>query len=288
MIRLAPLLLSVVAISSIGGTAAQVSRPSGFELPAIQGGYPGKTFQFDGPQSKQLAREVLPVVMDDVTRASVSESITLPVGAYDGLTIDFALNVGVDYTNTICEERHAIVVFRYSGASADVRDMRPVLKDGAIADHAFAGLGWNNRYFTLPAKAASHNEALAKCRSLANDTSHWRQAPGLIEYIEEQRRLSAFDKALETLPMAQIRCLGPQGKRCAYDRSKLVSIVRATPPEQSGSIIVPTEGAVSVFRHYGYNDAARMDYVATLRASEADHPTSLEIRFSESSPPPVV
>ena len=292
MARFALLALSAVIISSLttaSATAlAQERRSSGFELPAIKGGYPGRTFEFDGEQARLLVREVLPIVTDDVARVSVQEDITLPVGLYAGLTFDIALNVTAD--SSICEERHAYIGFRYKGPDVDVRgrEMRPAVRDGAIANHVFSWLRWSNRYFALPKDAASDDGGLARCRSLAANTSGWRQASNVLDYLSEKGRLSALITALETLPMRQIHCIDPEGRPCDYERSKILSLVQASLPERSESLGIPNEGLISVYSHYGYGDAARIDYTATLRSGGAERATSLNIRFSRSLPPPPV
>lgn len=291
MDRLALLALSTVTLSSFATASAtavsQDRRSSGFELPAIKGAYPGRTFEFDGDQAKLLVREMLPIVMNDVARVSVREDIMLPVGAYAGLTFDVALGVNADYPS-ICEERHVYIRFAYKGPDVDVREMRPAIKNGAIANHVFTGFFWTNRYFALPEKTAPDDGGLASCRSYAANTSGWRQASSVSDYLSEKRRLSALVTALETLPMRQIRCVDPEGKLCDYGRLKLISLVQTALPERSESMVVPNEGVVSVYSHYGYNDAAQIDYVATLRSSGADRPTSLNIRLSRSPPPPQI
>lgn len=290
--RLALLALSAMTTSSLttacATALAQERRSSGFELPAIKGGYPGRTFEFDGEQAKLLVREVLPIVTDDVARVSVQEDIMLPAGAYAGLTFDIVLNVTAD--SSICEERHAYIGFAYKGPDVDdrVREIRPAVRDGTIANHVFSWLRWTNRYFALPKEAASDDRGLASCRSLAANISGWRQASSLGDYLAEKRRLSALITALETLPMRQIRCVDPKGRPCDYERSKILSLVQASLPEQSESMVIPNEGAVSVYSHYGYNDAARIDYTATLRSGGAERATSLSIRFSRSPPPPQI
>ena len=290
MARSALLALSAVIISSLttaSATAlAQERRSSGFELPAIKGGYPGRTFEFDGEQARLLVREVLPIVTDDAARVSVQEDIILPIGVYAGLTFDIALNVTAD--SSICEERHAYIGFRYKGPDVDVREMRPAVGDGSIANHVFSWLRWSNRYFALPKDAASDDGGLTSCRSLAANTSGWRQASSRIDYISEKRRLAALITALGTLPMRQIHCVDPEKRPCDYERSKILSLVQASLPERSQSMVIPNEGAVSVYSHYGYGDAAQIDYTATLRAGGAERATSLNIHFSKSLPPPQI
>jgi len=290
MVRLALHALAAAVIFSfvpvIGSAAAQASRRAGFELPAIKGGYPGRVFQFEREQARLLASELLPVVMDDVTRISVREDIILPLGAYAGLTTDIALNVGVDYSDFICEERHVYIVFSYKGPDVDLREMRRIIRDGAIENHTFGRLYSRNRYFAMPEKAVSHDAALAKCHSLAGDTSGWREASNLLEYVVDRKRISALINSLAALPMSQIHCLNSDGKACNYERSKILALVQAAPPEGSELLVVPNDGAITVYKHYGYNDAAPIDYTITLRAGEADRPLSLDIRLSKSFPLP--
>lgn len=289
MVRLAILALAGMVLSSFtlvtGRAVAQASRQRGFDLLTINGRNPDKTFQYRGEEAKRLIRELTPVLLNDVTSVSVREVVSLPGNAYRQLQIDVALNVRP--WNNICEERHAVLLFSYQGQVIDLGQRYFTIKDGTITDHAFSELFWSNRYVMLPEKDRTSDAALLSCRALSADTSNWRHSSNPIDFRSEMSRLSALISAVETLPMSRIHCVDPQGKPCSYERSKLLSLLQTAPPEQSESLLIPNEGKVTVYRHYGYQDADPVDYVVTLRSGKLDL-RSLDIRLSESLPPPAI
>ena len=291
MIRFVGLALSCTAILPMPAhsqASAQELTPPGFELPVFAGKYPGKTFVFDGREAKRLTREVLPVLTDDVTRASVREDLMLPVSVHSGFTIDFTVGMEAFYSGSVCEERHAFVAFRYVGPDPGNSELRLTVNDGAVANHKFAGLYWSNRYTTLPEKASSQEAALASCRSLAADTSGWKTASNADRYVSEVRRLSALVDAVQSLPAKTMDCLDPDGKSYRCERSKLLSLFQKAPSELAESISVPGEGTSSIYHHWGYYDDTRLDYAATLRLDMAGRPVALTVRFSHSPAPPQV
>lgn len=291
MVRLVGLALSCTAILSMPAhsqASAQELTRSGFELPLFAGKYPAKTVVFDDREAKRLAREVLPVLTDDVTRASVKEDLMLPVSVHSGFTIDFTVGMEAFYSGTVCEERHALVAFRYVGSDPGNSELRLTVNGGTVVNHKFAGLNWSNRYTTLPEKASSQEAALASCRSLAADTSGWKTASNADGYVSEVRRLSALVDAVRSLPTKTMACFGPDGKSYRCERSKLLSLFQKAPSELSQSISVPGEGTWSVYHHWGYYDDTRLDYAATLRLDMTGRPVALTVRFSHSPAPPQV
>lgn len=271
-------------VSGVGQAVAQPSHGPGFKLPTMTGKYPGIIYQFHGKDARRLADEVLPAVADELTSASIQEDTYLPHPRYSGLTIDIALKIKEE--RSICEERHVRLSFEYQNPDKPLIKAL-TLKNGHIFDHVFVSLYWRNRYFTFPDKSVSPDVALASCRAYSVDTSNWQEASISYEYYARTRQIAELNKAVETLPMPQIHCLDPQGKPCGYERSKLISLVQTAPPERPESLVIPDEGAVTVYRHYGYYDADQIDYVATLRSGKRDL-QSLDIRLSKSLPPPAV
>ncbi|TFI56331.1 hypothetical protein E2493_20420 [Sphingomonas parva] len=233
MVRLALLALSAAAIPTFTlaaeKAAAPASRPSGFQLPAFNGSYPGQLFRFDGERAKLLVREVLPVVMDDVARVAVQEDTIFPGGHYWGLTIDIALKVRASSSPPICEEPHVYITYQYKGPYVGPGGMRPTVRGGTIANHAFDRLYLRNRYFTMSETGASQERASAICASLATDTSGWREASNMSEYAGERRRTEALFDALATLPKSQVQCMEPQGSACSYRQSEILSLVQTSP-----------------------------------------------------------
>jgi len=282
--------IATLSLPARGAPPSKMARPpSGFELPALSGSYPGNTFNFEAGDAKRLAHELIPIIASDVTRATVQENWVIPGAHYVGLTVDFTLGVRSADQDMICEERHAYITFVYDRADlSGPKGQRLVVKDGVIARHSLGGLAWHSRYITAPSSVDPQHPVADRCALVAIDAPGWRHAASLSDYIGEVRRLSALHQALETLPMSQIICVGPDDKPCGYDRPALIATFKNAPPEQSASSYIPDEGMVSRYSHWGYNDAARLDYDVILRADASGRPITLRIRFSKSLPPPVI
>ncbi|WP_267388556.1 hypothetical protein [Sphingomonas sp. GC_Shp_3] len=273
------------AVSSIPAMSPQSSQ---LETLVFNGTYPAKSYEFTGNSARHLAKEVMPVIMKDITRATVSEDVLLPTPTYNGFTIDMTFTVTTNDENTVCEECHAILHFSPDDQQSHKKDVHVKVENGTVVGHSLSSFYWKNRYFSLPSVNHSRQAALQKCQSFSNDSVLWNEAVDISIYLVSIRRADKLKNAIERLPPSAITFSSIEKVACKYDKNKLLSIMRPTRIERSESVIVPTEGEWSVFYRQGLNDDLNADFVATLHSDEAGQPLTLHIRCSQSLPSPAI
>jgi hypothetical protein len=273
------------AVSSVSTRSPQSSE---LEKLVFNGTYPAKRYELIGNSARNLAKEIMPVITKDITRATVFEDVLLPTPTYNGFTINMTFAVIINNENSVCEERHAILHFSADDQGSHGRDSHVKIENGTVVGHSLSSFYWKNRYLSLPSVKYSPKTALEKCQALSTESVLWNEASSISEYLGSLRRAAKLTNAIEKLPVSAITYSTMDDKLCKYDKAKMLSIMRPDTINRSESINIPTEGEWSVFYRSALYDGSRTDLIATLHSDEAGRPLTLNIRCSQSLPSPAI
>lgn len=257
-------------------------------IPRFVAAQPEYIYTIRGEAAKSLAHELIPVVDAMVSEVAVHQILLLPGYYYKGILIDLKMTADISHIQSVCEERHLIIIFEPTQDTGLPSPTELSVQDGRVSGHYFRELYYQNRYRTLASVPLSEHAERASCRSLSNDSSSWLIASDASTFAGRIRREENLLQALKSLPMKSIRCHSISATPCPTDRNRLASMIKIDASTRSHEIHIPDEGSLAVYQHYGYGSDPKVDYTVKLQSDRRGVPLSLDITISDSAPPAAI
>jgi hypothetical protein len=283
-IRLAALFAPALLVSGQdAGGRQQVNKdgPPGLSLPLFEPEAPAGGLVYEGIEAKRLAREILPVGAERVSRAVVTRSTANPGSTYLGVSVVLTFPIRVGELAT-CEEPEVVVTLRYRGQSRPQKDMRLTFVDGEAIDHEFQTIRMRGRYKSLPQSLSSYKEMQDTCSDLAKDASGWTRSLSAAEFRQEEELQKILRGAIETLPMDRISCLKTDGTPCRYQREDLQNLIRTIPMNGKSQRVKFEQNRSSyIFAYSGYSSEPPAAYDITMLVDSRQNPVSVSIKFRQ-------